>query len=1482
MASFSRRRFLVLTAMCAVLLPQLTTHAHAQQRQALQTRATAPAGAKPLGRMPGSQRLDLAISLPLRNQDQLNLLLQQLEDPTSPNYNHYLTVAQFTEQFGPTVEQYQQIIAFAQAHNLKVTHTSPNRTLLNVSGSAANVEQAFQVTMQIYQHPTENRTFYAPDIAPTVDAGLPVLSVSGLTNFARPHPLLKRAPAGVHSDQTGSGPGGQFYGSDIRTAYYSGPLAGSGQALALAELGQWNMADVQAYFTSVNQTLSVPIVTELLGGTSGACPGDCDDGEEVIDIQQIISMAPGASVLIVYEDTTGNADIDIFNAYATDNISKQMSFSFGIGDGNAAADENAFQEFHAQGQNFFVASGDEGANLGDGGWPGYSQNVTDVGGTDLTTASAGGAWASETGWAGSGTGWCDSSNSVTPCYQSPYDAIPSYQAPVITSQNGGSTKYRNLPDISAEANTDNFFCSSGTCQGGIGGTSLAAPRWAGFLALANEQAAANGETVGFLNPLVYTIGQGSGYDTAFHDITSGSNPSGTSVPSAFAGSFTAMTGFDMVTGWGTPNGSGMIDALAPTSTANPYFTLAASPSTLNLTPGGTPGTATISLTAGNGFTGSVTLAANALGSPGVTTSFNPASISGSGTSTLTVTPASGIPAGTLMLVVTGTSAGGIQTQPAFVTLDLPDFALSVTPSTIYLNQSSTASPTVTVNSQNGFSGTVNLSASALPTGVTGSFSPTSTTTTSTMTLTASATAETVSNDYLTVSGTSSGTSGTISPLNSPYTILSVSAATGTGGSGTPVDLSSAFNLPGIYADGITFGTGMDGAGFGYSSNLLTPNRILSGVQFNFGPANTTNCSTSPACTNDVVSAAGQVISLPAGQFTTLQLMATGIDGPVLSQTFTVTYSDNTTSTFTQNFSDWCSCSGSTPGPGQQPGESYAVVMPYRDGANGAPDQRVFNLYAYTFVLNSGKTVKSLTLPAQPKNGVVVVLAATLTTQSLGTQLSLSSQYNVAGIYTNGTTFPATGGMDGGGNGCTQSSGCADGYSAQQLGLSSTAPVLTLKQLQYAFGPVNTSNCTTACALDEININPGVTIPLPSNQQTSYTTLTMLGTGVQGSHTGTVTVNYTTGSAQTFNQKFSDWCNFGSNQYESIAVSGMSRINSDGTLNTIASCNLYAYTYSLDSTRVVQSIALANTDSTNFSIVAAITLSGNAAGTAGFTLSANPTTVSVPQGGTNTSTITVNPSNGFAGSVSLAASGLPGGVTASFSPTSATPTTSSVLTLTAASSAATGGPTTVTVTGTSGALTQTTTVGVTVTVSAPASYSLSAGAASPSSISPGGTSSATVTITPANSYTGTVNLTCGISPVVTPAASCSFGSTTPVTVTSSGGTATLTFSTVASSAMMSRKSTSLYALCLPLPGLALIGLRLGSRGGRTKKVLGLLLLWMILASLTVLPACGSGGKGGGGGTNPGTPAGTYTVTITGKDLNGVIESNTPPSIIVTVN
>jgi hypothetical protein len=147
----------------------------------------------------------------------------------------------------------------------------------------------------------------------------------------------------------------------------------------------------------------------------------------------------------------------------------------------------------------------------------------------------------------------------------------------------------------------------------------------------------------------------------------------------------------------------------------------------------------------------------------------------------------------------------------------------------------------------------------------------------------------------------------------------------------------------------------------------------------------------------------------------------------------------------------------------------------------------------------------------------------------------------------------------------------------------------------------------------------------------------------------------------------------------------------------------------------------------------------------------------------------------------------------------------------------------------------------------------------------------------------VTLSCSIAPAVSPAPTCSFGNTSPVTVTTSGGTATLTFSTVAATAKAETTRGIFYALLLPMPGLLLVGVGFGSRGSRRRKLLGLLLLWMILAGLLMLPACGSSGNGGGGGGgSSGTPAGTYTVTVSGKDANGVTQSNTAPTVSVTVN
>jgi subtilase family serine protease len=196
----------------------------------------------PSGPLPAANRLNLAISLPLRNAAALSNLLQQIYDPNSPQFHHYLTPAQFTAQFGPTQKDYQALITFAKANGLQVTTTHPNRLLLDVSGSVADVEKALHVTLHTYQHPTENRTFYAPDVEPSLALSVPGLQISGLDNYALPRPRLQATRlAGGHNQvagnsvpNLGSGPGGTFMGKDFRAAYVPDTaLDGSGQVVGL-------------------------------------------------------------------------------------------------------------------------------------------------------------------------------------------------------------------------------------------------------------------------------------------------------------------------------------------------------------------------------------------------------------------------------------------------------------------------------------------------------------------------------------------------------------------------------------------------------------------------------------------------------------------------------------------------------------------------------------------------------------------------------------------------------------------------------------------------------------------------------------------------------------------------------------------------------------------------------------------------------------------------------------------------------------------------------------------------------------------------------------------------------------------------------------------------------------------------------------------------------------------------------------------------
>jgi subtilase family serine protease len=630
--------------LCAAIL-LLTLPAWAQQQQPLLThhvREAVVTGQAPMiGSLPLTQSMPLILVLPLRNQAALDAFLQELYDPSSRSYRQFLTVEQFTAKFGPTQEDYDTVRSFAEANGFTIVGTSRNRLNLEVTGSVASIEKAFHLTLGVYQHPTENRSFFAPDREPTIDMAVQLWHIAGLDNYSTPKSALRhRQSKGGSNATTGSGPSASFLGSDMRAAYYGGTLTGSGQSLGLFELLGTDLADLSTYYTNVHQTNSVPITLKSVDTQSTSClaSAGCDDTEQTLDMTQALGMAPGLSSLVMYIGTGGLSgqtvdDTGIFNAMATASpLNAQLSSSWYWNPADPTTDNPYFEEFAAQGQNLFDAAGDdEDWQISGSIWPSDNAYLTSVGGTDLDTASAGGAWASETAWSDTGGGI------------SPNDIpIPSWQTATATGCSTCSKTYRNGPDVSANANFTFYVCADQTtCTANeYGGTSFAAPMWAGYLALANQQAVADGlHSLGFINPSLYQIGLSSSYDTDFHDITSGSN------------GYSATTGFDLATGWGSPNGGNLITALLrpyiasltpsslTTQVSSGYVTILGSnldnaSGTTSTTISGTGITSTTSYVSSNQINVYYTLAANAtLGSRTVTVTNN----AGSGTASLTIT-----------------------------------------------------------------------------------------------------------------------------------------------------------------------------------------------------------------------------------------------------------------------------------------------------------------------------------------------------------------------------------------------------------------------------------------------------------------------------------------------------------------------------------------------------------------------------------------------------------------------------------------------------------------------------------------------------------------------------------------------------------------------------------------------------------------------------------------------------------------------------
>ena len=375
-----------------------------------------------------------------------------------------------------------------------------------------------------------------------------------------------------------------------------------------------------------------------------------------MDIEVAIAMAPKLSQVIVYEESSINPS-SILNKMANDNLAKQLSSSWSWSGGPSSTVDAIFQQMAGQGQSFFQASGDSDAytgandldniNLADA--PVDSTNITVVGGTTLTMNGTGASWASETVWNYNSYGGSDA-NVGSSGGISTYYPIPRWQTNVSMAANQGSTTFRNIPDVALTADGVFVDYNNGS-SGGFAGTSCAAPLWAGFCALVNQQYMMSSKTnVGFLNPALYAIGTGTNHAACFHDTTTGNNI-GTNTP----GYFYAASGYDLCTGWGTPNGTNLINALAPF----PYI----------LTP-------PASLTATNGNNAMFTVTAGGQPPFWYRWLFNgtnlPAggSVSGTTSNRLTITSVTSSNAGNYSVLVTN-SYGSVTSAVATLTVVLP-------------------------------------------------------------------------------------------------------------------------------------------------------------------------------------------------------------------------------------------------------------------------------------------------------------------------------------------------------------------------------------------------------------------------------------------------------------------------------------------------------------------------------------------------------------------------------------------------------------------------------------------------------------------------------------------------------------------------------------------------------------------------------------------------------------------------------------------
>jgi kumamolisin len=358
-----------------------------------------------------------------------------------------------------------------------------------------------------------------------------------------------------------TGPGGGFTPSELRTAYDMNALIssadGAGQTIALFELDGYEASDVDQYlgYYSLGSAKYSDVLVD--GATNTAGSGAI---EVELDMEIALAIAPGATQTIYIGANSTQGVNDTYNRIVTDDVATVTSTSWGLCEASSAPSELAalntiFSQGAAQGQAVFSAAGDSGAyDCNDSTLavdsPSGDPNVVGVGGTHLTVDS-GGAYGSESVWSSPNATASSTKGAGGGGGISSYFAKPSYQSGSGVD-NAYSNGNRQVPDVAADADPASgysVYCTvaaAGCNSSGwisVGGTSAAAPLWAGVAADTNQYLIAKGKpTLDDATAMLYSLFNTAQLFSAYHDVTSGDN--------LF---YPATSGYDQASGVGSPD-----------------------------------------------------------------------------------------------------------------------------------------------------------------------------------------------------------------------------------------------------------------------------------------------------------------------------------------------------------------------------------------------------------------------------------------------------------------------------------------------------------------------------------------------------------------------------------------------------------------------------------------------------------------------------------------------------------------------------------------------------------------------------------------------------------------------------------------------------------------------------------------------------------------------------------------------------------------